>query len=54
MGIFCFSRLPFGITSTPEMFQKKMTDILDNQDGAEACTDDILIFGSTTENMIVV
>ena len=49
MGRFCFRRLPFGITSAPEIFQKKMTDILDNQDGAEACMDDILIFGSTIE-----
>ena len=49
MGRFCFRRLPFGINSAPEIFQKKMTDILDNQDGAEACMDDILIFGSTIE-----
>ena len=49
MGRFCFRRLPFGITSAPDIFQKKMTDILDNQDGAEACMDDILIFGTTIE-----
>ena len=49
MGRFCFQRVPFGITLAPEIFQKKMTDLLDNQDGAEACMDDILIYGANVE-----
>ena len=53
MGRFCFRRLPFGISSASAIFQKKMTDILDNQDGAETCMDDILIFGSTIDMIVV-
>ncbi|KAI0230483.1 Retrovirus-related Pol polyprotein from transposon 17.6, partial [Lamellibrachia satsuma] len=49
MGRFCFRRVPFGITSAPEFFQKKITDLLDNQDGAKACMDDILIYGANVE-----
>ena len=32
-GRFCFNRLPFGITSAPEHFQKRMSEILTNLDG---------------------
>ena len=28
MGQFCFNHLPFGITSTPEFYQKQMSQIL--------------------------
>lgn len=28
MGRYCFRRVPFGITSAPEIFQRKMTDLL--------------------------
>ena len=46
---FCFRRVPFGITSAPEIFPKKMTDLLDNQAGTKACMDDILIYGANVE-----
>ena len=30
LGHFCFNPLPFGITSTPEIFQRNMSDILED------------------------
>ena len=29
-GRYCFNKLPFGITSAPEVFQKRMSTILDS------------------------
>jgi len=48
-GRFCFNRLPFGITSAPEYFQKCMSDILAGLEGVVCMIDDILIHGSTQE-----
>lgn len=44
-GRFCFQRLPFGITSAPEYFQKRMAQILEGIPGVINLMDDILIFG---------
>ena len=49
MGRYCFNRLPFGITSAPEHFQQKMSQILEGQEGAVCMMDDILIYGSTQD-----
>ena len=49
MGRYCFNRLPFGITSAPEHFQRKMSQILEGQEGAVCMMDDILIYGSTQD-----
>ena len=46
-GRFCFIRLPFGITSAPELFQKRMSSILGGMDGVVCLIDDILAFGTT-------
>ncbi|KAL5488977.1 hypothetical protein EMCRGX_G018012 [Ephydatia muelleri] len=46
-GRFCFNRLPFGITSAPELFQKRMSSILGGMDGVVCLIDDILVFGTT-------
>ena len=46
-GRFCFNKLPFGISSAPELFQKRMTKILDGLNGVVCLIDDVLIFGST-------
>ena len=40
-----FKRLPYGITSVPEYFQKKMDNILHGLQGVVCHIDDILIFG---------
>ena len=44
-GRFCFRRLPFGITSAPEIFQKRMINLLNDQEGEAAIQDDIIVFG---------
>ncbi|KAK6181615.1 hypothetical protein SNE40_009437 [Patella caerulea] len=46
-GRFCFHRLPFGINSAPEYFQKRMSQLLDGLNGVLCHMDDILVFGST-------
>ena len=48
-GRYCFKRFPFGITSAPEFFQKKMSVILTNLDGVICMIDDILIYGHNQE-----
>ena len=48
-GRFCFKRLPFGITSAPEHFQKKMSNILGGLKGVVCLMDDILVCGATQE-----
>ena len=44
---FCFQRLPFGITSAPEFFQKKMSSILADLNGVVCMIDDVLVYGSS-------
>ena len=43
-GRYCFNKLPFGISSAPEHFQKRMSTILDGLTGVLCLMDDILIF----------
>ena len=44
-GRYRFTRLPFGIKSAPEVFQKKMSQVLEDIDGVEVIVDDILLWG---------
>ena len=44
-GRYCFNRLPFGISSAPEIFQRIMSAILEGLDGVICRMDDILIHG---------
>lgn len=48
-GRYCFKRLPFGITSAPEICQRRMSDLLSNLEGTEAIIDDIVIYGRTVQ-----
>ena len=48
-GRYCFHRLPFGITSAPEHFQRRMSEILTNLDGVVCMMDDVLVHGQTSE-----
>ena len=48
-GRYCYKRLPFGISSAPEHFQKVMQEILAGLEGVECQMDDILVFGDTYE-----
>ncbi|CAI5695044.1 unnamed protein product [Oreochromis niloticus] len=49
MGRFCFRRLPFGITSAPEIFQRLMSTLLKGLEGTVVVMDDILVFGANKE-----
>ena len=44
-GRYCFHCLPFGITSAPEHFNRRISDILSGAEGVVSMTDDILVFG---------
>ncbi|XP_048582128.1 uncharacterized protein K02A2.6-like [Nematostella vectensis] len=48
-GRFCFNRLPFGISSAPEVFQRTMSMTLEGLEGIVCHMDDILIHGPTQE-----
>ncbi|UYV76696.1 K02A2.6-like, partial [Cordylochernes scorpioides] len=48
-GRFRFKRLPFGISSAPEIFQKRMGQILEGLEGTLCHMDDSLVYGSCQE-----
>ena len=48
-GRFCYNRMPFGISSAPEFFQKSMEKILHGLEGVICMMDDILIFGKNSK-----
>ena len=48
-GRFCFTRLPFGITSAPEHFQCQIAEILQDMEGVVCHMDDILVHARTHE-----
>lgn len=45
IGRFCFTPLPFGITSAPEYFQKRMSEVLSGLPGVLNLIDDVLVLG---------
>ncbi|XP_055607097.1 uncharacterized protein K02A2.6-like [Uranotaenia lowii] len=48
-GLYRFKRLPFGLVSAPEIFQRTMDEILADCEGAYWYLDDIGVEGSTIE-----
>ena len=44
-GRYSFKRLPFGIKSAPEVYQRTISEMVENIDGCEAIVDDICIWG---------
>ena len=48
-GRYMFNRLPFGISSAPEFFQKRISEILRGCDGVVGLIDDVLVYGKTDE-----
>ena len=56
-GRYMFKRVPYGITSAPEIFQKKMEKVLEGLDGVICHNDDVIIEGdedpSSTESHAV-
>lgn len=49
LGYFRFKRLPFGVSSGPELFQQRMEQILAGISGIVIYLDDILIFSASAE-----
>ena len=45
VGRYYFNKLPFGISSAPEHFQRRMSEILSSLEGVLCQMDDVLIFG---------
>lgn len=48
-GRYQFHRLPFGITSAQEHFQRRLSEILDGTKGTVSMIDDVLVFGRDQE-----
>ena len=48
-GRFCFNRLPIGISSAPEHFQKRISQVLEGTEGALCQMDDILVYGKSVK-----
>ena len=48
-GRYQFNMLPFGISSAPELFQRRMSRILDGLEGVVCLIDDVLVFGKSQE-----
>ena len=48
-GRYRFNRLPFGISSAPEVFQNIMSQIFDGHEGIEVIVDDLLIWCETQQ-----
>ena len=44
-GRYCFNRLPFGITSAPKHFQRRMSALLEGIEGVVCMMDDVLVHG---------
>lgn len=44
-GRFQFNRLPFGIASAPEHFQRRMSQMLEDFEGVICHADDVLVYG---------
>ena len=44
-GRYCFNKLPFGISSAPELYQKCMNQVLEGFPGVLYLIDDTLIYG---------
>ena len=49
IGRYRWLRLPFGMKSAPEIYQRIMDEMLDDIDGARAIMDNILIAGKTPQ-----
>ena len=52
LGLFCYHRLPFGVSAAPAVFQRYMETLLRGLPGTAVYLDDILITGATVEEHI--
>ena len=49
-GRFKFERLPFGLVSAPEIFQRAMTEMFEDIEKCEVIVDDLLVWGKSVED----
>ena len=49
LGFFRYTRLPFGISTAPALWQKAMAQVLQGLSGVICFIDDILVTGLTRE-----
>lgn len=50
-GRYCFTRVPFGIATAPEVFQQVISQILEGLPNVVNSMDDILVHGKTSEEL---
>ena len=50
-GHFCFNRLPYGISTGSEQFQRCMSEKLEGVEGVEVLIDDIIVHGADKNSM---
>jgi transposase InsO family protein len=48
-GRYCFQRLPFGLKTSQDVFQRAMDDILDGLQGVLSIADDITVYGKSEQ-----
>jgi hypothetical protein len=48
-GRYCFNKMPFGISSAPKYFQRRMNDILQGLPGVVGLVDDVLVHAADQE-----
>lgn len=46
---YCFTRLPFGISIAPEIFQRKMQELLYGLEGVQVYMDDVIVYGASMQ-----
>jgi transposase InsO family protein len=49
-GRYCFKRLPFGLKTSQDVFQRAMDQILDGLPGVISIADDITVYGTSEED----
>ena len=49
IGLFQYTRLPFGVSSAPAIYQRVMDNMLKSIPGVCVCLDDVLISGSSEQ-----
>ena len=48
-GRYCFTRLPFGLCVSQDLFQRHMDRIIDQCEGAVGISDDLMVYEDTEE-----
>ena len=49
MGCFCFTRVPFGLNSAPEIFTRKMHKLFEGEENVIVWMDEVLVAADTAE-----